>query len=169
MLQLLLCNYNTFPFFLMYLHAEDGKNLHAVALKFCWLITREFNTLILIPWKTFNEMFPQQQLIHMATENKPKETETLQTHATVSVWKSSNMVTEPVMAWLLCHGTSCHHLRDLPRVQMGSWFKRRGSSPLPWEYCPAEHFKVDTFPPASFKNIPESHHTHGAGSTCLAP
>lgn len=43
-------------------------------------------------------MFPLQQLIHMAAENKPKETEALQTHAMVSVWKSSNMVTEPVMA-----------------------------------------------------------------------
>lgn len=61
----------------MYLHAEDGESLHTVALKFCWLITCKFNTLILIPWKTFNEMFPLQQLIYMATENKPKETENL--------------------------------------------------------------------------------------------
>lgn len=96
----------------------------------------------------------------------------------VSVWKSIGTVAELVIAWLLYHGTSSHDSlgcrcakaqRDLPKVQTRGWFKRRGSSPLPWEFCPAEHFKADTSPPASFKSIPVSCHTHCTGITCLAP
>lgn len=55
-----------------------------------------------------------------------------------------------------CRCAKAH--RDLPKGQTLGWFKRRSSYPLPWEFCPAEHFKADTFPAASFKSIPVSHH-----------
>lgn len=168
MLQLLLRNYNTSPFFLMYLDAEDGVNIHTVASKFCWLITCKFNTLILIPWKTFSEMFPLQQLLIWLQKMKPKETEDLANlcHGDcMEVYWHGDWTSHP---WLLYHGTSSHSSlgcrcakahRELPEGQTRGWFKRRSSSPLPWEFCPSEHFKADTFPPASFKSIPVSCHT----------
>lgn len=168
MLQLLLCNYNTFPFFPMYLHAEDGENIHTGALKFCWLITCKFNTLIFIYWKTFSEMFPLQQLIHMATENNTKRSrksgKSTPWHLYEVYWHGH---------WTCCHliAASWHRQPRLAGLQVckGTEGPPQGTntgliweeefSPPPWEYCPAEHCKADTVPPAASKALlnPPSH------------